>query len=146
MEVHIEFVASQECSVDTIRDIAELARYGAFDGGWKVWIIDEAHLMSKAARDALLSLTENLPAKRLIVMTTTETDVFDETLFSRFYVVNFAKPNADKVAAHIARIASENGLELGNVKRFVQDRHNNIRRCLSDLEIEIATAALEAAA
>ena len=148
LDVHIEFVPSQECSIAMIRELAVDMQYGAMDGGWKCWIIDEAHLMSKAARDALLSLVENLPAKRLIVMTTTETDAFEEMLFSRFYVVGFAKPNADKVAEHVQRIGASMGFgpDGFNWKRFVQDRHNNIRRCLSDLEIEIATATLEAAA
>ena len=148
LDVHIEFVPSQECSIGMIRELAVDMQYGAMDGGWKAWIIDEAHLMSKAARDALLSLAENLPAKRLIVLTTTETDVFEETLFSRFYVIPFVKPHAAAVTTHVQRIGASMGFAPDgfNWKRFVQDRHNNIRRCLTDLEIEIATASMEAAA
>jgi len=147
-DFHIEFVRSQECNVETVRNLAENMLYGACDGGWKAYIIDECHLMSKAARDALLSLAENLPAKRLLVLTTTEIGCFDETLFSRMYVVDFAKPHADKVTEHVQGIAEALGFcpDGFNWKRFVQDRHNNIRRCLSDLEIEIATARLEVAA
>jgi DNA polymerase-3 subunit gamma/tau len=147
-DFHTEFVRSQECSIETVRKLAENMQYGACDGGWKAYIIDEAHLMSTAAHNALLSLAENLPAKRLIVLTTTETSCFEETLFSRLYVVDFAKPHSDKVTAHIQGIAESLGFNPNgfNWKRFVQDRHNNIRRCLSDLEIEIATVALETAA
>ena len=89
-----------------------------------------------------------LMPKRLIVLTTTETACFEESLFSRFFVVTFAKPHADRVTEHVRRIGESLGFDPDgfNWKRFVQDRHNNVRRCLSDLEIEIATATLEAAA
>ena len=147
-EFHTAFVRSQECSIETVRKPAENRQYGACDGGRKADITDEAHLMSAAARNALLSLAENLPAKQRIVLTTMETGCLEETLFPRSYSVDFAKPHGDKVTAHIQGIAQALGFNPDgfNWQRCVQNRHNNIRRCLSDLEIEIATVALETAA
>ena len=100
------------------------------------------HSMSAAAREYALDFMEAPPKNRAVILTTTETEWCEERLFSRFYTIRFAKPNADMVAAHLKRIAEREGFDVGglNLKRFVQDRHNNIRLCLMDLEIEAAVA------
>jgi DNA polymerase III gamma/tau subunit len=83
------------------------------------------------------------PAKRVIVLTTTESEWCDETLFSRFYTIPLVKPHSDAIVQHLASVAERERLSMAdlNLKRFVQDRHNNIRLCLNDLEIEAAIAA-----
>ena len=135
-------IKGQDCTVDELRRVSDWFRYAAPDGGYKVVIVNECHLMTPAARSYSLELMEAPPAKRVIVLTTTEADWADETLFSRFYTIRFAKPNADEVAAHLERVSQREGMPaMPNMKRFVQERHNNIRLCLNDLEIEAAVAA-----
>ncbi len=136
-------IKGQDCGVQELRELAEWFRYGAPDGGFKTVIINECHLMSPAARNYSLELMENPPAKRVIILTTTEADWCEETLYSRFYGVALQKPRADAIVKHLEHIASREGFDLSgwNVKRFVQDRHNNIRLCLMDLEVEVAVAA-----
>ena len=63
-------------------------------------------------------------------------------MFSRFYRIAFAKPRSETIVEHLATIATREGYDVSglNLKRFVQERHNNIRLCLLDLEIEAAVA------
>lgn len=133
-------IKGQDCSVDRLRDLSDWFLYAPMAGKFKVAIINECHLMSPAARSYALELMESPPANRIVVLTTTEADWADETLFSRFYRIQFSKPNADQIVEHVQAIAARQGFPLDgiNVKRFIQDRHNNIRLVLNDLEIEMA--------
>jgi len=136
-------IKGQDCTVERLRDLSDWFMYAAPSGGFKIAIVNECHLMSTAARSYALELMESPPAKRVVALTTTESEWADETLFSRFYRIAFAKPNADAIVAHVERIAVREGYDVAGLglKRFVQERHNNIRLCLLDLEIEAAVAA-----
>lgn len=138
-------VKGQDCNVESLRELSTWFTYFPPSGGFKIAIVNECHLMSQAARSYSLELMEAPPKHRVIVLTTTENDWADETLFSRFYRIAFAKPNCDDIVAHLQRVAEREAFNIDglNLKRFVQERHNNIRLCLLDLEIE---AAMQAAA
>ena len=134
-------VKGQDCNVDELRRLSDWFRYSAPNGGYKIAIVNECHNMSPAARSYSLELMEAPPPKRVIVLTTTETDWADETLFSRFYAIRFAKTHSDAIVSHLQSVCEREGYPVpANLKRFVQDRHNNIRLCLNDLEIEAAVA------
>ncbi len=135
-------IKGQDCSVDSLRKLATDFSYMPLTGTWKVAIVNECHNMTSAAREYALDFMEAPPENRAVILTTTEADWCEERLFSRFYTVRFAKPNADLVTAHLQRIAKREGFDVSglNLKRFVQDRHNNIRLILMDLEIEVAVA------
>lgn len=141
-------IKGQDCSVESLRKLAADMQYAPMTGTYKVCIVNECHLMSAAARSYSLELMEAPPKHRVIILTTTEADWCDETLWSRFYSIRLEKPRADAIVAHVERIAQLEGFDLSglNLKRFVQDRHNNIRRCLLDLELETALAQASAAA
>lgn len=141
-------IKGQDCDVASLRGLSDWFTYvSPVPSGFKVAIINECHLMSPAARSYALELMEAPPAKRVIVLTTTEAEWADETLFSRFYRVPFVKPHSEAIVAHLEHVAEREGWSLTglNLKRFVQERHNNIRLCLLDLEIEAAVALAEAA-
>ena len=135
-------IKGQDCSVDELRRISEWFTFCAPSGGFKAAIVNECHLMSPAARSYALDLMEAPPAKRVILLTTTEADWCDETLFSRFYTIRLIKPHSDSIVQHLQAIADREDFHLPglNLKRFVQERHNNIRLCLNDLEIEAAVS------
>ena len=135
-------IKGQDCSVDELRRLSDWFRYCAPNGSFKTAIVNECHLMSPAARSYALELVESPPAKRVILLTTTEADWCEETLFSRFYTIRLVKPHSDSIVQHLQSIADREGFDLSdlNLKRFVQERHNNIRLCLNDLEIEIAVS------
>ena len=136
-------VKGQDCTLDVLRDISANFSYGSpVPSGYRVAIVNECHLMSAAARSYALELMENPGKKRIIALTTTESDWADETLWSRFYVVKLAKPDSRAIEAHLREIAAREGFDVSdmNLRRFIQDRHNNIRGILNDLEIEAAVA------
>lgn len=137
-------VKGQDCTLEALRDLASWFQYASpAKSGFKVAIINECHLMTPAARAYALELMENPGNRRVIVLTTTESDWSDETLWSRFYTVKLAKPDSKSIEAHIEAIAQREGFDVSglNLRRFIQDRHNNIRLILNDLEIEAAMSA-----
>jgi DNA polymerase-3 subunit gamma/tau len=140
-------IKGQDCSVESLRNLAESMAYRPLTGTWRVCIINECHAMSASARTYALELMEAPPKHNVIVLTTTESEWADETLWSRFYAIRLEKPKADAIVAHLERVAELEGFSLNglNLKRFVQDRHNNIRKCLMDLELEGALALSDAA-
>ena len=139
-------IKGQDCDVASLRKLSDWFSYvSPTASGFKVAIVNECHNMSQAARAYALELMEAPPAKRVIILTTTETDWADETLFSRFYRIQFAKPHSEAIVEHLERVAQREGFDVAglNLKRFVQERHNNIRLCLLDLEIEAAVTRAE---
>lgn len=136
-------IRGQDCTLDALRDLSANFSYGSpVPSGFRIAIINECHLMTVAARSYALELMENPGAKRIIALTTTESDWSDETLWSRFYTVKLAKPDSRAIEAHLRDIATREGFDVSdlNLRRFIQDRHNNIRAILNDLEIETAVA------
>ena len=138
-------IKGQDCTVDELRRLSQWFQYYPPTGRYKVAIVNECHAMTSAAATYALELMERPPANRVIVLTTTEPDWCAETLWSRFYAIRFAKPHSKAIVEHLRTICEREGFtEPDNVQRFVAERHNNIRRCLNDLEIEAAVAALAA--
>jgi len=138
-------IEPSECSVSTVRELDSKLHISAWGAsGWRVWLIDEAHTMSAQARNRLLSLLENLPRKRLIILTTTEEEVFknDPILFSRLLRVAFCKPHIDHITALLKGIAlaeTGNGAALP-YERIIRDNRSNIRACIQALEVELLSA------
>ncbi len=137
-------IKGQDCSVDSLRELSGWFTYcSPAPSGFKVAIINECHLMSTAARSYALELMENPGNRRIIVLTTTESNWSDETLWSRFYTTKLVKPDSRAIEAHIQDGAEREGIDVSglNLRRFIQERHNNIRLILNDLEIEAAILA-----
>jgi len=144
--LHVDTVVARGCTLDSLKTLEDEAHYAPMTGWGKLYLIDECHTVSSAGKDYLLGLAERLPARRIIVGTSTEpSGGFDETLFSRLFRVAFAKPHSAAIEAHLRRVGAELGFDPPdfNWRRFVQERHNNVRLCLADLEIEVAAARLE---
>lgn len=147
-ELDILTVESRECNLSAMRDAERFLGLCAWSGnGYRCVIIDEAHQADQRSRDYMLGLLERLPRGACVVATSTDPECFDRTLFSRWYAIEFAKPNAAEVEAHMRTIAVREGLDLSGIpdlKRFVHERHGNIRACLMDLEVEAAVMAAAA--
>ena len=113
-------------------------------GGWKAYIINEAHAMSKQAVQAWLTLLERFPAKRLIIFTTTEP--LQEDLFGQFSapfgsrckVFTFTNQGLAQLMAGRAQQIAEaehlDGKPLQAYLRLVQDCHNNMRQVLQRID------------
>jgi DNA polymerase III gamma/tau subunit len=123
--------------------IADAARAMPWNGGCRVIIIDEADQMTERAQIAFLSILEHLGSKTIILMTSNEKSDFEPRFLSRLKVIHFTSQGlADAGAAHLVRIAAENGLELDakEAKKRMQAVKNNIRAALQALELDILVA------
>jgi DNA polymerase-3 subunit gamma/tau len=78
-----------------------------------VYILDEAHMLSKGAWNAFLKTLEEPPAHAIFVLATTELPKVPETVQSRFQVFEFRKPSRVGLAKLVASVAKKEGYELG---------------------------------
>lgn len=105
----IEIDAASNRGIDDIRTLRESVRVLPFSSPYKVYIIDEVHMLSKDAWGALLKTLEEPPAHVLFVLATTELDKVPATILSRCQVFTFRKPNEKTLATMVATIAKKEG-------------------------------------
>ncbi len=109
-----ELDAASNNSVDDIRDLRESVATLPFDGDYKVYILDEAHMLSKSAFNALLKTLEEPPAYCIFILATTEPGKLPDTIQSRSQVYTFKSPSRVELAKVIVGIAEKEGYKLGD--------------------------------
>src|SRR6185295_6473478 len=92
-------------SVDDIRELRESARYNPARDRYKIWIIDEVHMLSTSAFNALLKTLEEPPPKVKFIFATTEYHKIPETILSRCQQYDFRMIPTRELQAHLRRIA-----------------------------------------
>ena len=127
------------CSVEAVRDLqARTLAAGLFGHVWQVFIVNEAHAMTSRAVQAWLTLLEHLPARWLVMFSTTESgDLFgnfSSPLFDRCCQVRFTNqglaPLMAERAREIAQAESLDGRPPAAYLRLVKESHNSMRRVL----------------
>lgn len=110
-----EIDAASNNGVDDIRQLRENVGTLPFDSKYKVYILDEVHMLSKPAFNALLKTLEEPPAHVVFILATTELEKVPETIVSRCQVLTFKKPTETLLEAVVEKIAKEEGkiLEAG---------------------------------
>lgn len=101
----IEIDAASNNGVDNIRDLREKAIIAPSQGQYKIYIIDEAHMLSKSAANALLKTLEEPPAHAIFIMATTEADKIPITISSRTQLYNFKLASPEVMTEHLTKIA-----------------------------------------
>ncbi|MEO6651680.1 MAG: DNA polymerase III subunit gamma/tau [Ilumatobacteraceae bacterium] len=109
-DVH-ELDAASNNGVDSIRDLVEKASLGT-PGRHKVYILDEVHMLSKAAEAALLKTLEEPPPHVVFVLATTDPQKMSDTIRSRTQHLQFHLLPSDTLAEHVQWVARDAGLEL----------------------------------
>lgn len=102
-----EIDAASNNTVEDIRNLTENVYTLPFDSKYKVYILDEAHMLSKSAWNAFLKTLEEPPAHALFILATTELEKVPETVQSRCQVFTFKKPSREALAAHVTNIAKK---------------------------------------
>ena len=110
VENPIEINAAVTNGVDDIRALNEDANYMSFDGKMKVYIIDEAQRMSKAAWSASLKLLEEPPENVLFIFCTTELDKIPDTILSRSQVFYLQPVSTEKIQERLGIICNDNNI------------------------------------
>ncbi len=101
-------------SVDQIRELRESARYNPARDRFKVWIIDEVHMLSAGAFNALLKTLEEPPPRVKFIFATTEYHKIPETILSRCQQYDFRMIPARELAAHLRHVAEEEGIAISD--------------------------------
>ena len=108
----VEMDAASHTGVDDIREIIEAVRYSAVSARFKIYIIDEVHMLTKNAFNALLKTLEEPPAHVKFLFATTEVNKVPVTVLSRCQRFDLRRVPGDLLAAHFARICTIEQVEI----------------------------------
>src|SRR3569623_564066 len=141
----IEMDAASHTGVDDMRAVIDAARLAAFGARFKIYIIDEVHMLSKNAFNALLKTLEEPPEHVKFLLATTEVQKVPVTVLSRCQRFDLRRIPADKLAAHFAHVAELEGAEAEPEALALSARaaDGSARDGLSILDQAIAHAGME---
>lgn len=107
----LEIDAASNRGIDQIRELRETVNFTPVAGRYKVYIIDESHMLTDAAFNALLKTLEEPPPQTVFIMATTAFEKFPSTIASRCQKLDFRKLTPADIAGHLAKIAKAEKLE-----------------------------------
>jgi DNA polymerase III subunit gamma/tau len=108
----VEMDAASNNSVDDIRELRENVALAPMQGGRRVYILDEAHMLSPAAWNAFLKTLEEPPPHVVFVLATTEAHKVPATIVDRCHRFDFQRPSLEQIAGVLRRVADEEKMEL----------------------------------
>ena len=108
----VEIDAASNNGVDNIRDLRDETAYTPSACGYKVYIIDEVHMLSIAAFNALLKIMEEPPSHVIFILATTEIHKVPATILSRCQRYDFGRIKPEDIAARVSYVATQEQLEL----------------------------------
>jgi DNA polymerase-3 subunit gamma/tau len=132
----IEMDAASNNSVDDIRELRERVAYAPVSGRSKVYILDEAHMLSTQAWNAFLKTLEEPPPDTIFVLATTEAQKVLPTVVDRCHRFDFGRPGVEQIAAVLRRAAAAEAIELPDAAVGLIARHatGSFRDALGTLE------------
>jgi DNA polymerase III subunit gamma/tau len=132
----IEIDAASNRGIDQIRELRDMVRYAATGVHYKVIILDEAHMLTDEASNALLKTLEEPPDRVIFVMATTEPDKLSETIRSRSQHFHFRALSFAEINGALSEIAKKEGLKVDPEALGVMARaaEGSLRDALSLLE------------
>src|ERR1700754_3804827 len=139
----IEMDAASHTGIDDIREIIDAVRYASVSARYKIYIIDEVHMLSKAAFNALLKTLEEPPQHVKFLFATTEVGKVPVTVLSRCQRFDLRRIPAEKLAAHFAEVSAAEGVEVEPeaVGMIARAAEGSVRDGLSILDQAIAHGA-----
>ena len=108
----IEMDAASNRSVDDVRDLRERVAYAPAGGRWKVYILDEAHMLTKEAWNAFLKTLEEPPPNTVFVLATTEAHKVMPTIADRCQRFDFQRPSLEQITEVLTRVAAAEKIEI----------------------------------
>jgi DNA polymerase-3 subunit gamma/tau len=108
----IEMDAASHTGVEDIREIIDAVRYASVSARYKIYIIDEVHMLSKNAFNALLKTLEEPPEHVKFFLATTEVNKVPVTVLSRCQRFDLRRIPAEKLAGHFGEVAKAEGVEI----------------------------------
>ena len=108
----IEMDAASHTGIDDVREIIDAVRYASVSARYKIYIIDEVHMLSKPAFNGLLKTLEEPPEHVKFFLATTEVSKVPVTVLSRCQRFDLRRIPAEKLAAHFAEVSKAEGVEV----------------------------------
>ena len=108
----IEIDAASNTGVDNIRELIERSRFAPVQARWKVYVVDECHMLSTAAFNALLKTLEEPPPQVVFVLATTDPQRVLPTILSRCQRFDFRRIRLDALNKHLSWIAEQEAIEI----------------------------------
>lgn len=129
----VEIDAASHTGVDNIRELRDQAGYAPLKARFKVYVIDEVHMLSKAAFNALLKTLEEPPAHVKFLFATTEPQQVLDTILSRCQVLRLSLISEEEIAAALGRILEKEGVQAGAdvLRELAQAARGSMRDALT---------------
>jgi DNA polymerase III subunit gamma/tau len=136
----IEMDAASNRSVDDVRDLRERVAYAPTGGRWKVYILDEAHMLTKEAWNAFLKTLEEPPPNTVFVLATTESHKVMATIADRCQRFDFQRPSLEQISEVLNRVAAAESIEVeeGAVAMIARSASGSFRDALGTLDQLVA--------
>ncbi len=136
----LEIDAASNTGVDDVREVIENAQYMPSRGKYKVYLIDEVHMLSKAAFNALLKTLEEPPGHVKFLLATTDPQKLPVTVLSRCLQFNLKRLDEDQISGQIAMILQAEAIETDDsaVRQIAKAADGSLRDGLSLLDQAIA--------
>ena len=132
----IEIDAASNTGVENIREIIERARFAPTQARWKVYVIDECHMLSTAASNALLKTIEEPPSRVVFILATTNPERVLNTIQSRCQKFDFRRISPIEIFQHLLEIAEKESIqyEVQALKMIAKRSNGGMRDAQSLLE------------
>ena len=132
----IEIDAASNTGVENIREIIERARFAPTQARWKVYVIDECHMLSTAASNALLKTIEEPPSRVVFILATTNHERVLNTIKSRCQKFDFRRISPSDIFQHLSEIAEKESIkyEVQALKMIAKRSNGGMRDAQSLLE------------
>jgi DNA polymerase III subunit gamma/tau len=136
----IEMDAASNRSVDDVRDLRERVAYAPAGGHWKVYILDEAHMLTKEAWNAFLKTLEEPPPNTVFVLATTEAHKVMATIADRCQRFDFQRPTLEQISEVLSRVADAESIEVdeGALATIARSASGSFRDALGTLDQLVA--------
>ena len=143
----IEMDAASNRSVDDIRDLRERVGYAPAAGRWKVYILDEAHMLTREAWNAFLKTLEEPPPNTAFVLCTTEPHKVMPTIVDRCQRFDFQRPSQEQIAEVLRRVSAAESIEIedGAVAAIARSARGSFRDALGTLDQLVAYSGSQVA-
>ncbi|MGB9840274.1 DNA polymerase III subunit gamma/tau [Thermovenabulum sp.] len=132
----VEMDAASHRGIDDIRDLREKVNFPPSQGRYRVYIIDEVHMLTQEAFNALLKTLEEPPKHTVFILCTTEPNKLPATILSRCMRFDFKRVSLGDIAEHLKRVSQKQGLEVEDraLKLIARHSQGSIRDSLSLLD------------
>lgn len=131
-----ELNAASERGIDTIRDIESQAGMNPLEGSVKMWVLDEAHALTRDSQGALLKITEDPPEDVYLVLCTTNPEKLLPALIGRCKHLKFEQLDEDQLEEVLKRVCKEEKVELSKkvIRQLVEAADGSARSAINLLE------------